>query len=173
MRYMRCLFIGRFQPFHLGHMKIVDDILDEENKNELIIAIGSAQKSHTVENPFTAGERIQMIKKTLSDIQNTIYIVPIPDVERNSIWVSHLESLCPKFNIVYSNNPLVKQLFKESGKEIKSFPLYKRDQFQGTEIRRKILRKQKWKHLVPDKTAEIIEQIDGKNRLKNINKNDT
>ncbi len=170
---MRCLFIGRFQPFHLGHRKIVDDILDGKEKNKIIIAIGSAQKSHTVENPFTAGERIEIIKKTLSDIQNTIYVVPIPDVERNSIWVSHIESLCPKFDKVYSNNPLVKQLFKESRKKIKSFPLYERDKYQGTKIRKRILKNQKWKHLVPDKTAEIIEQIDGVDRLKNIKKEDT
>ena len=48
---MRALYIGRFQPFHLGHLHIVKYIL--EVSKEVIIAIGSSG-SHTVHNPFTA-----------------------------------------------------------------------------------------------------------------------
>ncbi|MEM0023032.1 MAG: adenylyltransferase/cytidyltransferase family protein, partial [Archaeoglobaceae archaeon] len=49
---MRALFIGRFQPYHLGHHEVVKKILEEVD--ELIIGIGSAQESHSLENPFTA-----------------------------------------------------------------------------------------------------------------------
>jgi nicotinamide-nucleotide adenylyltransferase len=60
----RGLFIGRFQPFHLGHLATVKFAL--KNVEELVIIIGSAQKSHELRNPFTAGERIQMIKDSLN-----------------------------------------------------------------------------------------------------------
>src|SRR3970040_1541422 len=52
----RALWIGRFQPFHLGHLSMAKRILAEVD--ELVIGIGSAQYSHTPENPFTAGERL-------------------------------------------------------------------------------------------------------------------
>ncbi|MBP7820288.1 MAG: adenylyltransferase/cytidyltransferase family protein, partial [Candidatus Methanofastidiosum sp.] len=52
---MRALYIGRFQPFHLGHLHVVKLILN--SSKEIIIAIGSSQVSHTIQNPFTAGER--------------------------------------------------------------------------------------------------------------------
>ena len=55
----RGLFVGRFNPFHKGHLKAVQDILEQED--EIIIAIGSTQQSHTVSDPFTAGERVLMI----------------------------------------------------------------------------------------------------------------
>ncbi|HIQ38838.1 MAG TPA: nicotinamide-nucleotide adenylyltransferase, partial [Methanothermococcus okinawensis] len=56
---MRGFLIGRWQPFHKGHLSIIEEISKEVD--ELIIGIGSAQKSHTLNDPFTAGERIMMI----------------------------------------------------------------------------------------------------------------
>ncbi|RLF01945.1 MAG: nicotinamide-nucleotide adenylyltransferase, partial [Thermoprotei archaeon] len=55
----RGLFVGRFQPFHLGHLKALRWILERED--EVIICIGSAQYSHSLRNPFTVGERVEMI----------------------------------------------------------------------------------------------------------------
>jgi nicotinamide-nucleotide adenylyltransferase len=53
------LVIGRFQPLHLGHMDVIRKCADESD--HLTIGIGSAQYSHTVDNPFSAGERYLMI----------------------------------------------------------------------------------------------------------------
>lgn len=55
----RGLFVGRFQPFHLGHLMAIKDVLEEVD--ELVIVIGSAQCSHDVDDPFTAGERLVMV----------------------------------------------------------------------------------------------------------------
>jgi len=59
----RGLYVGRFQPFHLGHLSAVKSVL--KDVEELVIVIGSAQYSHTTANPFTAGERLIMIRKAL------------------------------------------------------------------------------------------------------------
>jgi Nicotinamide mononucleotide adenylyltransferase len=59
--------------------------------DELIIVIGSAQESHTLSNPFTAGERMEMIRRALegSNIDlSLIYFVPVPDILMNSVWVT-------------------------------------------------------------------------------------
>jgi nicotinamide-nucleotide adenylyltransferase len=52
---MRGFYIGRFQPYHNGHQHMVEEIIEEVD--ELVLGIGSADASHTVRNPFTAGER--------------------------------------------------------------------------------------------------------------------
>ena len=78
---IRGIYIGRFQPFHKGHLYAVKEVLNEVD--ELIIGIGSAQESHTLENPFTAGERMLMIKSALAEAgvdSYKVYIVPIPDL---------------------------------------------------------------------------------------------
>lgn len=160
------LFIGRFQPFHHGHMESITGILDE--LDELIIGIGSADSSHTTKDPFTAGERIRMIDRSHKIDETNIYIIPIVDIERNSVWVSHIESLCPKFTTVYTNNSLVSQLFEESGYNVENHEEVRRDTLSGTEVRRRMMEDDNWKDLVPDEVVAQIDRIDGVERLKII-----
>ena len=60
------IIIGRFQPFHNGHLELVLKAL-EDYTDDLIIFIGSAQKSRTNRNPFTYFERSVMIREVLQD----------------------------------------------------------------------------------------------------------
>jgi len=92
------LMVGRFQPFHNGHLNLANQIL--EDCEELIIAIGSAQFNYTFTNPFTAGERIYIIHESFVESKidlKRVYIVPIMNLENNAIWVQHLRSMLPKF----------------------------------------------------------------------------
>ncbi len=165
---MRGFFIGRFQPYHLGHHEVIRHIL--EKVDELIIGIGSAQESHTLENPFTAGERILMISRALEEmgVEKKVYIIPLEDIYRNSLWVSHVISMVPPFQKVFSNNPLVIRLFKEAGYEVERTKLYNRIELQGTEIRRRMIRGEDWEELVPESVAEVIREIDGIGRIRDI-----
>ncbi|HIP26013.1 MAG TPA: nicotinamide-nucleotide adenylyltransferase, partial [Archaeoglobus profundus] len=130
----RGFFIGRFQPYHLGHHNVIKHIVYEVD--ELIIGIGSAQESHTLENPFTAGERILMVARALDeidkDLRKRVYIIPLEDIYRNSLWVSHVCSMVPPFDVVFSNNPLVIRLFKEAGFKVITTEMYNREEYQGT-----------------------------------------
>ncbi|MEM4294555.1 MAG: nicotinamide-nucleotide adenylyltransferase, partial [Candidatus Caldarchaeum sp.] len=119
----RGLFIGRFQPFHMGHLKAVDYILERED--ECIVGVGSAQYSHTVENPFTAGERIEVIHRSLKSSGVDLarcFIIPIPDIGEHRLWVSRVVSMCPLFQTIYSNNSLVRVLFEEQGFRVEPVP---------------------------------------------------
>lgn len=60
---MNGLLIGRFQPFHMGHLSAVKFALSQVEK--LWIGIGSSNKSHEKRNPFTADERKEMILSSL------------------------------------------------------------------------------------------------------------
>ncbi len=162
----RGLYIGRFQPFHNGHRAVCEYIAKETD--ELIIGIGSSQLSHEPEHPFTAGERILMITHAVSDLRIPVYVVPIPDVHRNSIWVSHVLSMVPPFDVVYSSNPQVTLLFAEVGIEVRSPPLFERSTLSGTRIRDCMAGGKSWEEYVPTETAEVIRSIDGIVRLTEV-----
>ena len=169
MQKLRGILIGRMQPVHNGHMQIIDKILEEVD--EIIIGIGSAQLSHEIKNPFTAGERIVMMNQALSERgidSSRYYIIPMQDINFNAVWVSHVKMLTPPFSIVYSGNPLVKQLFKEEGYDVKQPPLYDRLQLSGSEVRKRILNDLNWKELVPKATVNLLDEIKGIERLKNL-----
>ena len=169
MNKVRGILIGRMQPVHNGHMEVIKQILEEVD--EIIIGIGSAQLSHELKDPFTAGERIVMINQALAEIDvdpSRYYIIPMQDINFNAIWASHVKMLTPPFSIVYSGNPLVKQLFAEEGYEVRQPPLYDRLHLSGTEVRKRIIEDDKWRELVPKATADVINEINGVERLKNL-----
>lgn len=161
---MRGFFVGRFQPFHRGHAEFVEKIATDVD--EIILGIGSADQSHSVKNPFTAGERVSMIHQALRTHNIPTYVIPISDVPRHSIWPAHVASLCPPFDVVYTNNLLVDRLFDEAGYEIRGMELIDRDRFQGTVIRERIIQNDDWRHLVPDPVIAAMEEIDGIDRLR-------
>lgn len=161
---MRGLVVGRFQPFHKGHLAVIREVLAQ--CDDLIVVIGSAEESHTARNPFTAGERFQMILSCLTMEERTrILIVPIRDVNRYSVWVGHLESYLPPFDVVFSNSKLTQSLFRQAGYEVKRTKAYNPKSYSATEIRRRILAGERWSHLVPDPVAGLVEGLDGRERL--------
>ncbi len=162
----RGFYIGRFQPFHLGHRTVIGEIAKQVD--ELVIGIGSAQQSHTPENPFTAGERIMMIARSLEGLDLYYYVIPISDIYRNALWVAHVRSMTPPFTAVYSNNPLVSRLFHEAGYEVRYSPMYNREEYSGTEIRRRMLAGEAWEKLVPAEVVDVLREIKGVERLKAV-----
>ena len=161
------LLIGRFQPFHNGHLEVVRKI--SAVSDTVTIGIGSAQYSHTVNNPFTAGERYRMIANAMKEagIDNS-YIVPIEDLNRYSVWVSHVVSMSPPFTVVYSNNPLTRRLFTEAGYDIRDSPMYNHPEYSGTEVRRRMCCGEDWRPLVPKAVADVIDDIDGIGRMQGL-----
>jgi nicotinamide-nucleotide adenylyltransferase len=168
---MRALYIGRFQPYHLGHHAVIKETASEAD--EVVICIGSAQRSHELENPFTAGERYLMISKSLRDegIFN-VYLVPIMDLNWNAVWVSHVESLIPPVDLVLTNNPLIECLFKEKGYKVRVPLLINRKEYSGSEIRRRILANESWESLVPKAVVAVITELNGIRRMKALERSD-
>jgi nicotinamide-nucleotide adenylyltransferase len=169
----RGLYVGRFQPFHLGHLKAIQEVLNEAE--EVAIVIGSAQYSHNLSDPFTAGERLVMIRRALKEAEvdsSRVWIVPVPDVHLHMLWVSALEGYTPSFNVVYSNEPLTRRLFTEAGYKVKGLRFYQRKVYTSTLIREKMLKDKSWASLVPESVAKFIIEIDGVNRLRDLNRTD-
>ena len=162
---MNGLLIGRFQPFHLGHLEALQFALSKVDK--LWIGLGSSNKPIGKSNPFYAEERKKMILSSLDDsMKNKITIYFIPDVDNHVKWIKKIDTIVPKFDIVFSNDPLTEHLYSKRTVQIISIPFLKRDQLSGTRIRNLIKSDQKWDDLVPSETKLILENLDLKNRLK-------
>lgn len=169
----RGLYVGRFQPFHLGHLSAIKEVLKEAD--ELVVVIGSAQYSHNFNNPFTAGERLVMVRKALEESgvdSGKVWIVPVPDVHLHMMWVSSVEGYTPHFDIVYSNEPLTRRLFTEAGYQVKPIRFFNRKDYSSTEIREKMVKDENWEKLVPKSVRTLVKEIDGVNRLKDLTKTD-
>jgi nicotinamide-nucleotide adenylyltransferase len=171
---MRGLMMGRFQPFHLGHLDLVRQILKE--CDEVIITITSSQFNYLDKDPFTAGERIEMIHNSLkeSDVDLTrCLILAIENQFNIATWSSYLKSMLPQFDKVYSGNEYVKMLLGDSKIEVVKPVFLDREQYNATEVRSMIISDGSWEKLVPPAVYEFIKNINGKNRLNIIKKSDT
>ena len=163
------LFVGRFQPFHKGHLATVKFALSKVD--QLVIVVGSAQKSHEPKNPFTAGERIMMIKESLDSEKvdtGKILIIPVPDVDVHSLWTRQVDMLVPKYEVVFANDPFTLMLFRERGVRTLEAPLVDRSEMQATEVRGRMASGGKWESLVPAAVVRIVKEINGIERVKAI-----
>lgn len=165
------LFIGRFQPFHKGHLKTVEFAL--KSVDTLVIVVGSAQKSHEPRNPFTAGERITMVKAALDAAKvdaKRVLIVPVPDVDVHSLWTRQVDMLVPGYDVVFANDPFTLLLFRERGVKTIEAPLHDRSRMMATEVRRRMAEGEGWEELVPIPVARIIKGMHGDERVRVISR---
>ena len=161
--------IGRFQPVHEGHVQAILNAL--QKTDWLIIGVGSAQKSFFLDNPFTAGERILMIKSVLDErkIDPSRYIiVPIQDINDNRLWVQHVVTLIPPVDIIFTNDTLSNYLFKRAGYKTEFVTEFNRTKYSATEVRKRMREDGDWESLVPKSVVSIINRINGVERVKTI-----
>jgi len=161
---MNGLLIGRFQPFHLGHLEALRFALSKVDK--LWVGLGSSNKPSEKNNPFTAEERKEMILSSIDDLmKNKISIYFIPDLDNHVKWIEKIDTIVPNFDVVFSNDELTKHLYSKRNVQVISIPFLKRDELSGTNIRDLITSDQKWDHLVPEGTRFFLENNHGKDRL--------
>jgi nicotinamide-nucleotide adenylyltransferase len=166
---MKALFIGRFQPLHLGHLSLLQQLSNQYEM--IIIGIGSSQYHNTADNPFSEDERIQMITQSLEAVGiHTYRIVTIPDIHNPPQWVNHVCSIVSDFDVIITNNPFTKKLFSEKGYLIKETTYFDRKRYSGKEIRRRMIEDEPWDDLVPKAVYQLIHNIDGINRLKRMSR---
>jgi len=168
---MRVLFPGRFQPFHLGHLSVVKWAL--ERFDELVLIVGSAQESHTLYNPFTAGERVEMIYNELEEesLYNKVFLFPLMESISNKNWIHDIELVSPKFDAVITGNPLVITSIRDKYEVIVP-KQFNREKYNSTLIRSMILKGEDWKDLVPYPVYEFIKRIHGEERMVDLSKTD-
>ncbi|MFB6291895.1 MAG: adenylyltransferase/cytidyltransferase family protein [Candidatus Nanohaloarchaea archaeon] len=152
----RAVYVGRFQPFHLGHFRVVDEYREEFD--EFVMALGSADKRREEDNPLTVEERKDVIHQCFPGL----HILGIEDEgdteEDNRQWAEKLEEKTGA-DVVLSQNELVKRLVEEyTDMELLEHQLFDPEVYSGTEIRRRIRSDEEWRYLVAGCAEEKIEE---------------
>ena len=170
----RALFFGRFQPFHLGHLRVVQWVF-ERGYDEIVILVGMASESHTPRNPFTAGERILMIREALREAGidlARVVTATLPTMETHVGCAHYVLSFAPPVEAIVTRNPIIARIFREAGLRVEKPPAFNRDEYRGEHIRRLMAVGAEWEHLVPRAVARIIREIDGVSRIREIMSSD-
>lgn len=121
---MTGVILFRAQPFHKGHLNMVQKAFEDSRANgaELYIFVGSADKSGTVRNPIPIDFRLMLIEGAIhevfsSDEMKHIHIFPLDDLsdETNNShdWGRYLymkmlsKTRDTDMTIYYSDNPQI------------------------------------------------------------------
>jgi len=162
---MNGLLIGRFQPFHLGHLKALKFALSKVDK--FWVGLGSSNKPLQKNNPFSTEERKDMILSSIDEsMKSRIQIYFIPDLENHIKWIKLIDKLVPKFDIIFTNDELTKHLYSKRDIEVLPIPFVDRNILSGTNIRDMIISDLKWDNYVPEGTRNFLNKINAKERLK-------
>jgi nicotinamide-nucleotide adenylyltransferase len=161
------LFIGRFQPFHNGHLSVLKGMVKISKK--VFVGIGSSDKHGTPSDPFTSAERREMIQRALQEVNiipmYDVAFVELPDMEEDRVWAERCLELCENQpTVVWSGNEWTKKSFEGTGiriQNIKEVP-----GINATEVRRRMVAGEDWKELLPQAVVEYLGEIDGVSRIK-------
>ena len=156
-------FLGRFQPFHLGHHNVVEEM--KEKFDNFAVIIGSPEKSGTERNPLTFEERKDLINACFPNLK----IVGIedteedpessdPESEANRKWAEMFEE--KGFERVISGNEKVKEIIENHTEiEVKKPEMFSEKIYSGTEVRRRIKSGEEWRYLTPKCSHEKLEGL--------------
>jgi len=150
------LFIGRFQPLHKGHLFALRYIAKRSAR--VYVVIGSSQEEKTEKNPFSARERLSMMRAVLvkEKLAKKCKVFLLSDIPNDFEWVSYLDAHIPRYDVCYSNNALVLKLMRRSGKKAERVPLLARAKYRGALVRERMREKKEWKSRVPKEVRERI-----------------
>jgi nicotinamide-nucleotide adenylyltransferase len=157
-QYRTALFIGRFQPFHNGHLYSLRKCL--ELADSVIIGVGSSQESGTEDNPWNYMVRKQMVCEVVRTlgIENRITrIFSCPDYPSDKRWVSEVLKRAGEFDVVVSNNVWTLNALKDAGYATVETGLFNRDELEGVKIRA-MMRKGDtyWQKRIPEVVLHLI-----------------
>lgn len=159
------LFVGRFQPLHKGHVRVIKRLLKKFDK--VIIAIGSIQEKRTEKNPFSFYERKKMLSlvfpKEISS--GKIKIIGVRDEKNDEKWTEKILKRA-KFDVAVTGNEWVAKCFKGK-KPVRFIKLWKPEIYNGSVIRKVMKKQDKWEKFVPEEIVNYLKERVEKWRRRN------
>lgn len=136
------IVLGRFQPFHKGHAAMVSAALqhlDINSEGRLRICIGSSEAEQSLENPWTANEREEMIRAWVNKIQangsKRIEIVQVPDLNDPPNYVKHAEQYHGPAGSIFTSDQDTADLYEAAGWDTVMMNHENRERWQGWRVR--------------------------------------
>ncbi|GAB6148376.1 nicotinamide-nucleotide adenylyltransferase [Stetteria hydrogenophila] len=172
----RALLYGRFQPFHRGHVAIALWAFREAGFDELVFLVGMASESYTRRNPFTAGERIEMIRLSMRDAGiplDRVITATIPTLETSIGLAGYVLSYVPRVDALITGNTILARIFRDHGLRVLTPPAFRRGEWNGGRVRRLLaLGDPAWREAVTPSVAEYLESIGAPGRLRDLYSSD-
>ena len=171
--YKNGLVIGRFDPIHIGHCKLINESLKRCNKT--LVLVGSAQESGTLRNPLDIKTRIALIRSSYPELgENELLIKGINDLKNelnnDFSWGEFVKSEgtrhlgCFTDLIIYGNDPIKRTWFNP--KDIpETYELFiPRDEISGTYVRGLIVidDRENWEKVTPNLIHNMYDEIRNK-----------
>ncbi len=169
----RALYIGRFQIFHYGHLDVLQNIAASDDVDQILIALGSPQYDHEHKspvapwavNPFTAAERIEMIKASLDGVLHKPWEVrQVPDFHDWEKWYDYIIKTLPEFFCLYSSALKEREFFTQKGMEVRPVPI--RFKFNGGTIRMALVAGEDLADKVPPPAIAVLRRIKAAKRIR-------
>jgi len=152
------LFMGRFQPAHVGHMYTITEALKLCDK--LFVGIGSTTESGTEKNPLDAETRREILEAAIAGERvdmNKVKIILIPDFPSDDDWFRYVKESCPNLSVMFTDNPWCIGICEKEKVSVET-PLYKRDSISATNMRGLMVSGGDWRSLAPKGAVDIIER---------------
>jgi cytidyltransferase-like protein len=112
----RALVVTRAQPFHLGHLALVERAL--ELADEVVVVIAAADRAFAARDPFSAGERLRLVRAGLGRLGDRVWLVALPAPVWPAMALKQLAFIAPHYDIVVGHNPVLRVLAAQEGKQL-------------------------------------------------------
>ena len=109
----RALVVVRAQPFHRGHLALV--LRAAELASEVVVVVAAAEQAYTARDPFTAGERLAMVRAALRDVRVPTWIVALPSPSWPATALPQLAFVAPPVGVVVAHNPVLRAMASSLG----------------------------------------------------------
>lgn len=125
MKHKYGVLIGRFEPFHNGHLSLVKFGL--ENVEELIIVLGSCNTAKSIKNPWSAAERQHMILSCLQhpDTERIIFLEASDYLYNDNRWLTCVQQQVDEVTDGAEDIVLLGEQKDRSSFYLKMFPQWK------------------------------------------------
>lgn len=108
----RAIFIGRYQPYHSGHIELINQKLNEGVP--ALIMVRDIEPDE--KNPFTTEQTVEMIKKYHQSKGDDVEVMIIPDIESVNFGRGvgyEINEYTPPDNIGFISATKIRQSIKE------------------------------------------------------------
>lgn len=161
----RALYLGRFQPLHLGHWWMIRHLSEHY---DVVLAIGSSEAPLSASNPFSCAERVEMITRTfLAAGLSVPALYEVPDIPEDDAYVDHVIGIVGAVDLLVSaEQDWTRDLFAKRGYEIEY--VGRQQRISATEVRRRMRMGEDWQSLLPRPVAEFLEELGAEQRLREL-----